>query len=51
MIQSGEILCELLVVLPYAAVKAGTQQLIKKTEKNQHQNYVNMRQNRLLIKD
>ena len=52
MIQSGEILRELLVVLPYAAVKARTQQLIKKkTEKNQHQNYVNMRQNRLLIKD
>ena len=33
MIQSGEILRELLVVLPYTTVKAGTQQLIKKKQK------------------
>ena len=33
MIQSGEILRELLVVLPYTTVKAGTQQLIKKNRK------------------
>ena len=30
MIKSGGILGELLVALPYAAIKAGTQELIKK---------------------
>ena len=37
MIQAGGNLGELLVALPYAAVNAGAQQLIK-----EHQNYLNM---------
>ena len=50
MIQSGEILGELLLALPYAAIKAGTQELIKRAPeltRNATRYFVNKGINRL----